>query len=46
VSAAVGLYAFYSNILDEDIAGFRVCLLPRQVETISHPAPAATPVNT
>jgi hypothetical protein len=46
VSAAVGLYAFYSNILDEDISGFRVCLLPRQVETISHPTPAATPVNT
>jgi hypothetical protein len=46
VSAAVGLYAIYSNILDEDIAGFRVCLLPRQSETISQPAPAATPVNT
>jgi hypothetical protein len=46
VSAAVGLYAIYSNILDEDIAGFRVCLLPRQSETISQSAPAATPVNT
>jgi hypothetical protein len=46
VSAAVGLYAIYSNILDEDIAGFRVCLLPRQAKTISHPAPAPTPVNT
>ena len=30
VSAAVGLFAIYSNILDEDIADFRVCLLPRQ----------------
>jgi hypothetical protein len=46
VSAAVGLYAIYSNILDEDIAGFRVCLLPRQANTIPQPAPAATPVNT
>jgi hypothetical protein len=46
VSAAVGLYAIYSNILDEDIAGFRVCLLPRQAETSSQPARAATPVNT
>jgi hypothetical protein len=46
VSAAAGLYAIYSNILDEDIAGFRVCLLPRQAKTISQPAPAASPVNT
>ncbi len=46
VSAAVGLYAIYSNILDEDIAGFRVCLLPRQAKTISQPASAGTPVNT
>jgi hypothetical protein len=46
VSAAVGLYAIYSNILDEDIAGFRVCLLPRKSESISQPAGAATPVNT
>jgi hypothetical protein len=44
VSAAVGLYAIYSNILDEDIAGFRVCLLPRQPATSSPPTPAASPV--
>ena len=30
VSAGVGLYVIYSNILDEDIADFHVCLLPRQ----------------
>jgi hypothetical protein len=29
VSAGVGLYVIYSNILDEDIANFHVCLLPR-----------------
>jgi hypothetical protein len=46
VSAAVGLYAIYSNILDEDIAGFRVRLLPRESKAISQPAPVATPVNT
>ncbi len=44
VSAAVGLYAIYSNILDEDIAGFRVCLLPRQPVTSSPPTPAVSPV--
>jgi hypothetical protein len=29
VSGAVGLFTIYSNILDEDIAGFRVSLAPR-----------------
>ncbi len=43
-SAAVGLYAIYSNILDEDIADFRVCLLPRKPVMSSQRAPAANPV--
>jgi hypothetical protein len=38
VSAAVGLYVIYSNILDEDIADFHVCLRPRQAAMA---APAA-----
>jgi hypothetical protein len=29
MSGAVGLFTIYSNILDEDIAGFRVSLAPR-----------------
>jgi hypothetical protein len=29
ISGAVGLFTIYSNILDEDIAGFRVSLAPR-----------------
>ncbi len=29
IAGAVGLYTIYANILDEDIAGFRVSLAPR-----------------
>ncbi len=45
ISGAVGLYAIYSNILDEDIADFRVCVLPRQAETASQPTPATSPIS-
>ncbi|MGA8407117.1 MAG: hypothetical protein WB680_08065 [Candidatus Acidiferrales bacterium] len=45
IAAAVGLFAIYSNILDEDFAGFRVCVLPRQTEAVSQPTPAASPVS-
>jgi hypothetical protein len=44
IAGAVGLFAIYSNILDEDIAGFRVCVLPRQTEAAPQPSPAASPV--
>jgi len=44
IAGAVGLFAIYSNILDEDIAGFRVCVLPRQPVTGSQPASAPSPV--
>jgi hypothetical protein len=37
VSAGVGLYVIYSNILDEDIADFHVCLLPREAVAIAPP---------
>jgi hypothetical protein len=47
IAGAVGLYAIYSNILDEDIGDFRVCVLPRQAETVSQqPTATASPVNT
>ena len=45
VGGFAGLYAIYSDILDEDISDFRVCLLPRQAKTIAQPAPAAAPAN-
>jgi hypothetical protein len=45
IGGAVGLFAIYSNILDEDIAGFRVCLLPRQPEIFPQAAPAPNPAN-
>lgn len=38
VEGAVGLFTIYSNILDEDIAGFRVSLAPR--DSISLPSEA------
>ncbi|MBI3662937.1 MAG: hypothetical protein HY234_07820 [Acidobacteria bacterium] len=45
VGGAVGLYAIYSNILDEDIADFRVCLLSRQAASAAPASSTATPVQ-
>lgn len=45
IAGAVGLFAIYSNILDEDFADFRVCVLPRQAETVSQSNPAASPIG-
>jgi hypothetical protein len=45
IAGAVGLFAIYSNILDEDIAGFRVCVLPRQPVNASQATPAASPAT-
>jgi hypothetical protein len=45
ISGAVGSYAIYSNILDEDIADFRVGMLPRQAEAASQPTPATSPIS-
>lgn len=44
IGAAVGLYAIYSNILDEDIGDFRVALSRRTEPTAGLAAPA-TPAN-
>jgi hypothetical protein len=44
VGGFAGLYAIYSDILDEDIGDFRVCVLPLQPVTSSPPTPAATTV--
>ena len=44
VSAAVGLFAIYSNILDEDIADFRVCLLPRQAASTVSVTSVSSPI--
>ncbi len=46
IGAAVGLYAIYSNILDEDIADFRVCLLPRRAAGSAPADSIASPVKT
>jgi hypothetical protein len=43
IDGAAGLFVIYSNILDEDLDDFRVCLLPRQKEAITPTASAATP---
>jgi hypothetical protein len=43
IDGAAGLFVIYSNILDEDFGDFRVCLLPRQKETLAPSNPAATP---
>ncbi|MFZ0521064.1 MAG: hypothetical protein WAL95_08580 [Candidatus Acidiferrales bacterium] len=45
IAGAVGLFAIYSNILDEDFGGFRVCVLPLQPEAVPQPTPAATPIS-
>lgn len=45
IAGAVGLFAIYSNILDEDFGAFRVCVLPRLPEAVSQPAPDASPVS-
>jgi len=41
--AVVGLFVIYSNILDEDIADFRVALLPRAVPAFNYVAPPTPP---
>lgn len=41
IGGAVGLFAIYSNILDEDIADFRVSLLPREAAAVAPAIPAA-----
>jgi hypothetical protein len=46
IDGAAGLFVIYSNILDEDFGDFRVCLLPRQKETLAPSNPAATPATT
>lgn len=46
IDAAAGLFVIYSNILDEDFGDFRVCLFPRQKETVAPPTPAPTPAVT
>jgi hypothetical protein len=44
VGGSVALFVIYSNILEEDIGDFRVCLLPREVANRSAPAkPASAP---
>jgi len=43
IDGAAGLFVIYSNIIDEDFGTFRVCLLPREKETVSPVAPAPTP---
>jgi hypothetical protein len=45
IDGAAGLFVIYSNILDQDFGDFRVCLLPRQKETLAPANPAATPVT-
>jgi hypothetical protein len=45
IAGAVGLFAIYSNILDEDFGGFRVCVLPREAETVLQPTPATSPIG-
>jgi hypothetical protein len=40
VGGSVSLFAIYSNILDEDIGDFRVCLLPRHSSPAIPVAPA------
>jgi hypothetical protein len=46
VDAAAGLFVIYSNILDEDFGDFRVCLLPREKDTVVSASSAATPATT
>lgn len=44
IDGAVGMFVIYSSILDEDIADFRVALLPRtpKPEVVAVPSPSAS----
>jgi hypothetical protein len=44
VAGAVGLFTIYSNILDEDISGFRVSLAPRDAISLPSEAPNLGPL--
>jgi hypothetical protein len=44
VEGAAGLFTIYSNILDEDIAGFRVSLAPRDAISLPSEAPNLGPL--
>jgi hypothetical protein len=44
MEAAVGLFTIYSNILDEDIAGFRVGLAPRDAVSLPSELPNLGPL--
>jgi hypothetical protein len=46
IAGAVGLFAIYSNILDEDIADFRVCFLPGRVATAAPATATTSPIQT
>lgn len=43
INAAVGLFVFYSNVLDEEFTDFRVALLPRESTLEVSAAPPAVP---
>lgn len=40
ISAVVGLFVMYSNVLDEEFGDFRVALVPRENKLETSPAPA------
>jgi hypothetical protein len=42
LNGVVGLFVIYSSILDEDIAGFRVGLVPRDTPPLAVPASATS----
>ncbi len=42
IDAIVGMFVIYSSILDEDIADFRVALLPRSPSTQIGAVPSAS----